>query len=187
LASWTPWDRSLTVSWSGHRVAAMRRRNSTSSSSGTLMWKGRILLSSTAAAPTAGRQPAVVSVIAVPLIAAEDEPMGNPSIVRNQPLSYGVDTCSRPAKCRSRRAALAYAHGQPKWLVAAWQRVDWPAATPPGRWPDRGAGPCRTGPVEPGLSLQAAVSDAAGSALTGMSVMRHDRRCYQEIDECPEA
>jgi hypothetical protein len=38
----TPWDRSGTVSWSGHRVATIRRRKSARSLSGTSMWKERI-------------------------------------------------------------------------------------------------------------------------------------------------
>src|SRR5215471_5516663 len=50
VASRTPCDSSATVSFSGQRVAAMRRRRSTSASSGTLMRKGRIVLSSAAAA-----------------------------------------------------------------------------------------------------------------------------------------
>src|ERR1700730_9724012 len=42
VASWTPCVASLTVSLLGHRVAATRRRSSTSWSSGTLTWKARI-------------------------------------------------------------------------------------------------------------------------------------------------
>lgn len=43
LSNCAPCDRSATVSLSGHRVATMRRRRSTSCSSGTLMWKGRLI------------------------------------------------------------------------------------------------------------------------------------------------
>src|SRR5215212_658055 len=46
FASWIPCDWSLTVSWSGHLVAAMRRRRSRSCSSGMLTRKERIVLSS---------------------------------------------------------------------------------------------------------------------------------------------
>src|SRR5271167_2769240 len=46
VASCTPCDESATVSLSGQRVAAMRRRRSTSASSGALNWKGRIAMSS---------------------------------------------------------------------------------------------------------------------------------------------
>src|SRR5215467_1433300 len=51
VASRTPCDSSATVSFSGQRVAAMRRRRSTSSSCGTSMRKGRIALP--CAAPSA--------------------------------------------------------------------------------------------------------------------------------------
>src|SRR5256885_12729296 len=52
FASCTPWDRSLTVSLSGQRVAWMRRRSSTRSSSGALNRKGRIEPSSAAVTVT---------------------------------------------------------------------------------------------------------------------------------------
>jgi hypothetical protein len=42
MASGTPCDWSATVSFSGHWVAAMRRRRSVSFSSGVSTWKGRI-------------------------------------------------------------------------------------------------------------------------------------------------
>src|SRR3979411_2746182 len=42
VASWAPCVASLTFSLPGHRVAATRRRSSTSWSSGTLTWKARI-------------------------------------------------------------------------------------------------------------------------------------------------
>src|SRR3954471_18259630 len=45
-----PCDASATVSRSGHRVAAMRRRSSTSCSSGTEIWNGRMVLLSAAKA-----------------------------------------------------------------------------------------------------------------------------------------
>src|SRR5688500_3545264 len=54
VASCTPWDSSVTVSRSGHWVAARRRRKSTSASSGTLMRKGRIALSPSVALDCAG-------------------------------------------------------------------------------------------------------------------------------------
>src|SRR5215470_5887360 len=56
VASFTPCDASVTVSLSGHRVAAMRRRRSTSASSGTLILKGRTVLPSAAAAKSPGRR-----------------------------------------------------------------------------------------------------------------------------------
>jgi hypothetical protein len=43
VASWTPCVASLTVSSSGHLVAATRRRRSTSAASGKREWNGRIL------------------------------------------------------------------------------------------------------------------------------------------------
>src|SRR5919112_2094205 len=44
MVNCTPCELSSTVSLSGQRVAAMRRRSSASSSSGTSTWKGRISL-----------------------------------------------------------------------------------------------------------------------------------------------
>src|ERR671937_1279082 len=43
VASCTPCDGSATVSFSGQRVAATRRRRSTKSSSGTWIWKERMV------------------------------------------------------------------------------------------------------------------------------------------------
>src|SRR6266850_4239652 len=55
----------MTVSLSGQRVAFTRRRRSTRSASGMLMWKGQMALLSTAAARCAGsrlRAPAAADV-----------------------------------------------------------------------------------------------------------------------------
>src|SRR5690242_8374623 len=46
MASGTPCESSVTVSRSGHRVAATRRRSSASSDSGKLTWNGRMAWSS---------------------------------------------------------------------------------------------------------------------------------------------
>src|SRR5215213_12039776 len=62
----------------------MRARRSSSSASGTLTWKGRMVAFSVAAPGDVGRGPVVVrSGIAVPLIGAGDNPTGNPSTVRD--------------------------------------------------------------------------------------------------------
>src|SRR4051794_36749053 len=50
VASGTPCEESATVSFSGHCVAAIRRRRSASCSSGTEKWKGRMASLSEAAA-----------------------------------------------------------------------------------------------------------------------------------------
>src|SRR5262245_32475660 len=69
FASGAPCDWSLTVSWSGQRVAAIRRRRSTRSASGMSMRNGRIASSGAAAdgngnrlaVPTAAMASAVVA------------------------------------------------------------------------------------------------------------------------------
>src|SRR3954447_7934502 len=55
VASCTPCVVSSTVSWSGQRVVAMRRRRSARASSEALKWNGRIALVSAACATLAGR------------------------------------------------------------------------------------------------------------------------------------
>src|SRR3954454_21422943 len=75
VASCTPWDRSVTVSFSGHRVWSTRRRRWTSLRRGSCMWKRRMAGSvgvadprAAAAAdwPTEGtREPAAAAAAAV--------------------------------------------------------------------------------------------------------------------------
>ena len=89
-ASGTPWLSSSTVSRSGQRVASIRRRNSTRSSSGKLTSKGRIAAAWVAG--SAGRGPAVVlSDIAVPPHRAGPTD-GHRSITRDLRLHCGVDS-----------------------------------------------------------------------------------------------
>src|SRR3989475_8710551 len=64
VASCTPCVSSATVSFSGQRVAAMRRRRSTSASSGTSTRKGRIAVSSA----TAVAAPAMLLVVSAPRV-----------------------------------------------------------------------------------------------------------------------
>jgi hypothetical protein len=49
VASGTPCEKSVTVSFSGNSVAKIRRRNSVSSASGVFTWNGRIAVASTSA------------------------------------------------------------------------------------------------------------------------------------------
>src|ERR1041385_1454662 len=67
-SSWAPWDRSLTVSRSGQRVSAMRRRRSVRASSGTLTRRGR--MASAAVGCAAGWAVEVVILVSFFLAAA---------------------------------------------------------------------------------------------------------------------
>src|SRR3954452_9637780 len=58
-----PCDPSSTVSRSGHRVAAMRRRRSSSCSSGTETWKGRIVAPSAPKAMRSGQYVTAVTAV----------------------------------------------------------------------------------------------------------------------------
>src|SRR4051812_28392293 len=68
VASCTPWDPSATVSFSGHWVAARRRRRSASCASETLMRKGRIASPVAAGAGYAGNRLAAPAA-AIPIAA----------------------------------------------------------------------------------------------------------------------
>ena len=68
VASGTPWLSSSTVSRSGQRVAWIRRRNSTRSSSGKLTLKGRIVAAAWFSVGTAMRASLVVWLAADPLM-----------------------------------------------------------------------------------------------------------------------
>src|SRR5207245_9160272 len=65
---WTPCVSSATVSLSGHRVAAMRRRRSASCSSGTLTRNGRIAVSVAMSTVPVFMRVAVISFPPVPAI-----------------------------------------------------------------------------------------------------------------------
>src|ERR1700690_2359332 len=64
VANWTPCDSSVTVSLSGHWVAARRRRKSASAAFGTLTWKGRMALRSSVVAACAPSEASTGTMVA---------------------------------------------------------------------------------------------------------------------------
>ena len=103
FASCGPCDPSSTVSWSGQRVAAMRRRRSTSCSSGTLMRKGRI------ASPQRLQQAAAGSRLATPAAAAAGQKAAPVRRCCGHDFLRGRAACNhrfcRPALWRCRRCS----------------------------------------------------------------------------------